>query len=122
YVALLLLDSSRYGCCSNNAPTVERDHEFFVGRNDPNRNTARFGADARPAGVVGLDVRQAVKAVAPHASVRDRRWQRKCVRQLFLGAMEGSIEACHLRQFRSPLVDQTNRQQIMWLVEWSERY
>jgi len=49
HVVLLLLES----CCGchcrcNNAPSVARDHEFFVGQDGPHGNRARLGLETLP--------------------------------------------------------------------------
>ena len=64
-----------------------------------------------------------VETIAPYATLSDRRRQRERLRNLVLGTMEGRVEASDLRQFRPPLVDQANRNKIVWLMqrgEWDE--
>ena len=72
------------------------------------RPAAAFASNSRQhAGDVLVG--QAVEAVAPHATLGDRRRQREGLRHLRLRAMEGGVEAGDLRQVGPKLRDDLDR-------------
>ena len=66
-------------------------------------------------------VRQAMEAVAAHPLLVQRRGQREHLRDFRIAAMEGGVEACHLRQLRQPLQQEADGRQVVRLVQRRKR-
>src|SRR4051794_1522974 len=66
-------------------------------------------------------VGQAVKAVTAHAAPGNRGWQRERLRHLGLHPMKGGIEAGYLRQLWPRPGEDTDRRQVVRLMQGSKR-
>ena len=67
-------------------------------------------------------VRQAVKSVAANALCIERFGNGEAVGHVRMAAMEGGVETRDLQHLRLPLQDRFYGSQVVWLMQWSERY
>src|SRR5215208_5250629 len=90
-----------------------------MSNHDPSRSKARVIAreNGRDVGV-----REAMKAVAPHARFGHRARKREQLRESWLVAVKRGVEARDLRQVWKPLSEDSDRRQVVGLMKGRQRH
>ena len=66
-------------------------------------------------------IRQAMKSVAPHATLGNRPGQRERLRERRLATVKSGVEACNLRHVRQAFEQRPDRREIVRLMQWRQR-